>query len=392
MSYINRQILKPIKAALNRDKSVLLLGPRQTGKTTLIQHQLQPDITYSFAQIESRLYYEKNPILLAQELSLEVKKYKKKPLVFIDEVQKIPLIMDVAQDLIDRRLAQFILSGSSARKLRQGAHVNLLPGRVVSLVMDPLVFSEIPTPQPSLEDLLLYGSLPGIVTLSTNVEKETDLHSYVSTYLEEEVRAEALVRNVGNFARFLELAASESAMVINFTSLSQQVGVASSTIADYYQILEDCLIVNRVDPIIHSVSHRRLIKSPKYLFFDLGIRRACANEGIKLPRNVLGRLFEQYVGIELMRIARLSSPQIKLKYWRDTAGPEIDFVLDIAHHYIPVEVKLSENPNVKDTRHLQKFMQEYAAEKGYIICTTPRPYQLTEKIIALPWQDIETLF
>lgn len=392
MSYIFRKIGPEIEAALNRGKSILLLGPRQTGKTTLLRHQVTTNINYTFANIETRLRVEKNPIIFAKELALEIENFKDPPLVLIDEVQKIPLIMDLAQDLIDQKKAQFILTGSSARKLKSGPQVNLLPGRVVSFIMDPLILEEIPKPLPELNSLLLYGALPHILNESDFEAKEKDLSSYVSTYLEEEVRLEALVRNVGNFARFLELAASESGFIVNFSKLSQDIGIAVSTIADYYQILEDCLIVQRIDPIINGASHRRLIKSPKYLFFDLGVRRACANEGLRLPEKTLAHLFEQFIGLELLRLGRLSSPHIKIRYWRDSAGLEIDFVIDITHHYIPVEVKWSENPDLSDTRHLQKFMKDYNLEKGYILCRAHKAYKISEQIVALPWTDIDKIF
>jgi predicted AAA+ superfamily ATPase len=149
----------------------------------------------------------------------------------------------------------------------------------------------------------------------------------------------------------------------------------------------------RIDPLTQSQTKRRLIKSPKYLFFDLGIRRACANEGIRLPQKTLADLFEQYVGIELVYHSQLSSPQIKVKYWRDTAGPEIDYVLDIAHSYIPIEVKWTEKPNHTDAKHLIKFMDEYPeAKQAFVICRTPHRYKITEQVMALPWQELNTLF
>lgn len=387
---IVRKLQQNVIAHLSRGKSILLLGPRQTGKTTLINEQIQADIHYSFAKIQTRQRYERDPGLLEQELETRIRQYPKPPVVFIDEVQKIPAIMDSVQYLIDSKQAQFILTGSSARQLKQGRHLNLLPGRVVALKMPPLLFDELPDPKPALEELLLYGSLPGIITETNNKNRETDLHSYVQAYLEEEVRAEAIVRNIGSFSRFLEIAAGESGRQLNFTKLSQDIGVADSTIMNYYQILQDCLITLRVDPITTSTSKRRLVKSPKYLFFDLGIRRACANEGLRLPQAVLGHLFEHYVGNELIYQSALISPQIKIRYWRDLAGPEVDFVIDVAKNYIPVEVKWSEQPKMADARHLKKFIAEYpGTEGGYVVCRTPHRYHITDNIIALPWQELD---
>lgn len=392
MKYIHRIIEKNISSALARGKSVLLIGARQTGKTTLIQQQVKPDISYSFAKASIRQRYEQNPALLEKELEEQIKSFKKPPVIFIDEVQKIPRIMDIAQHLIDSKLAQFILTGSSARKLKTGSDFNLLPGRVVAFTMTPLLYEELPEPKMTLENILLYGTLPGVITEPDPDLRETDLYSYVTTYLEEEVRAEALVRNLGSFARFLEIAAGEAGRQLNFTRLSQDIGISDTTVASYYQILEDCLITLRVDPITQSQTKRRLIKSPKYLFFDLGIRRACANEGIRLPQKMLGELFEHYIGCELIYQSQLVSPHIKIKYWRDTAGPEIDFVLDIAHQYIPIEVKWSDQPDITDAKHLLKFIDEYPeCKKGYIICRTPQRYKITQNILALPWQELKTV-
>jgi len=392
MSYIPRKITQPITHALARGKSILLLGARQTGKTTLINQQIKPDISYSFARASIRQRYEQNPALLESELEEQVKQYSTVPVIFIDEVQKIPRIMDIAQHLIDDKLAQFILTGSPARKLKTGKDLNLLPGRVVSLTMTPLLYEEMPEPKPTLENILLYGALPGIMLETDAATKEIDLYSYVTTYLEEEVRAEALVRNLGSFSRFLEISAGESGKQLSFTRLSQDIGISDTTIASYYQILEDCLITLRIDPIDQSTTKRRLIKSPKYLFFDMGVRRACANEGIKLSQKILADLFEQYVGIELVYNCYLSPHHPKVKYWRDAAGPEVDYVLERAHEYTPIEVKWSDKPNESDAKHLRKFMLEYTAKQGFIICRTPKRYKIADNITALPWQEIISIF
>lgn len=390
--FIPRMLESNIHNPLNRGKSVLLLGARQTGKTTLITQKLQPDLSYSFAKASTRQRYEADPVLLEKELEQFCKKQTTRPLIFIDEVQKIPRIMDVIQVLIDEHQAQFILSGSSARKLKHGKEINLLPGRIVSLTMTPLLYNEIPIPKPELSELLLYGSLPNIINESNHQNRETDLHSYVPTYLEDEIRAEAAVRNIGSFTRFLEVAAGEAGTTHNFSRISQDIGVSDNTIANYYQLLEDCLITHRIDPIVNHQTKRRLIKSPKYIFFDLGVRRACANEGIRLPQKHLGHLFEHFVGNELYNYIQTLSPQIKLRYWKDSAGPEVDYVLDYAQHYIPIEVKLTDKPGKHDARHLKKFQSIYPVKKAYIVCQTPHPYLIDKNILALPWQAISEIF
>lgn len=390
--FIHRIIEEPIKHALERNKSVLLLGARQTGKTTLIE-QLAADFVVTLIQPAIRQRYEQNPSILTGEVEALAEGKKKQPLVCIDEVQKVPEIMDVVQDLIDRKVAKFVLTGSSARKLRVGSKINLLPGRVVSLRLDPLTYAELASIKTNLEELLMYGSLPGIMLAPDLADREIDLASYVTTYLEEEIRAEAAVRNVGLFSRFLNLAASESGNIVNFSKLSQEIGVAHTTIASYYQILEDCLIAERIDPLIKTKVRRKLTKTPKYLFFDLGIRRVSAGEGVKLPAKYLGQLFEQFVGLELIRYINLQISRAKIYFWRDANGPEVDWVLEKGENYFPIEVKWTDRPTQNDIKYLQLFRNEYAnAKTGFIICRVPRKIKLSENIYALPWQEIDSLF
>ncbi len=287
---------------LERGRSVLLLGPRQTGKTTLIE-RLGAALSLDLMQPELRQRYERAPQLLGSEVAaLRSPARARKPLVVVDEVQRVPALMDVVQHMIDRRLARFVLTGSSARKLRRGSGVNLLPGRLVPLRLDPLSIAE--HAPGDVEGALVYGSLPAIATARSDREREEDLRAYTTLYLEEEVRAEALVRNLAPFSRFLRLAALESGSISHFRGLAQELGVAHTTVAGYYQILEDCLIAERIEPLSESRTRKKLTRSPRYLFFDLGVRRAAAEEGPRPGARVLGSLFEQYVGVELLRAFR----------------------------------------------------------------------------------------
>ena len=253
-----------LASTLARGRSTLLLGARQTGKTTLAQ-RLNPDMQLNFIRPEVRQRYERRPELLGAEVESHPAPSKRKlPLVLLDEVQRVPELVNVVQDLVDRRIAQFILTGSSARKLRRGRGTNWLPGRLVPLRLDPLTLAE-RTP-PTLEEGLLTGALPGIVSVAGDAAREQDLRGYASLYLEEEVRAEALVRNLGQFSRFLQLAALESGGISHFRGLAQELGVAHTTVAGYYEILEDCLIAERVEPLTQSRTRKKLTKSPRYCF------------------------------------------------------------------------------------------------------------------------------
>lgn len=391
MVYINRIVESSLFNAIKRSKNILLLGPRQTGKTTLLE-KIPADLMISFIQPRVRRNYEIDPGLLADEVIALAENHPSKPLVIIDEVQKVPAIMDVAQDLIDKKIAQFLLTGSSTRKLKRGENVNLLPGRVVRFHLDPLSLSEIPQKYAQLEDLLIYGSLPQILLTEQKNEKEELLDSYVSIYLEEEVRAEAIVRNLANFARFLELAANESGYVTNLSKLSQEIGVAHTTIASYYQILEDCLIVERIEPFTESKTRHRLNKTQKYIFFDLGVRRLAAQEGVKLPLKYKGHLFEQFVILELIKKTRTNPNRIKIKYWHDPGGPEVDCLIQTPDLLIPIEVKLTERPSIADGKHLMTFLNEYKnTTNAYIVCQSTRKLKLADRLYAIPWQELPNL-
>ena len=390
MEYIPRLQEKEIKDILKRKRSILLLGPRQTGKSTLLK-RIKSDFFISFVKPDVRQRYEINPGLLEGEIQ-NIKKEKKikLPLAVIDEVQKVPVILDVIQDLIDNDVALFILTGSSARKLRRGPNVNLLPGRVISLRLDPFVFKENKTPD--LMNFLMYGSLPGITKFKESNNKEQELESYVTYYLEEEVRAEAIVRNLGSFARFLELAASESGNIVNLRKLSQEIGVTHVTISSYYQILEDCLVTERVEPITKSKTRKKLTKAQKYLLFDLGVRRVAAREGTKQPKEILGKLFEQFIGLELIRLARLKGKKYKICFWRDPDGPEVDWVIDKEGSYTPIETKWTDSPKESDIKHLKVFLDEYKNSKNaYLICQTPRKVMMDKNIFAIPWEETDDL-
>lgn len=294
--------------------------------------------------------------------------------------------MDVGQELIDSREAQFVFTGSSARKLRRGREINLLPGRLVTLRLDPLLLAE-HTPR-TLDEALLFGALPAIRTQRSREDKEADLGSYVETYLEEEVRQEALVRNIGAFGRFLDRAGQESGKIANFLKISQDVGVSSVTVRSYFELLCDCLVAEQVEPVTRSATRKKLTRASRFLLFDLGVRRLAAGEGRRLHPTRLGDLFEQFVGLELIRHCRLRAPAARVRFWRDPDGPEVDWVVEHHGSFLPIEVKLTDRPTPRDAKHLLVFMKEYPARAGLVVCTAPRPIRLAQTITAIPWQNL----
>jgi predicted AAA+ superfamily ATPase len=388
MKYITRRVESEIRRHLERGKSVLLLGPRQTGKTTLLE-RLAADLRVSLVAPRVRQRYERDPGQLIAEVGALRPRSRHPALVVLDEIQKVPALLDPVQEAVDGRLARFVLCGSSARKLRRAGGVNLLPGRVVSVRLDPFSLDELPAVD--LRERLLFGSLPGIVGVREAADREADLRSYVETYLEEEVRAEALVRNLGVFSRFLELAGLKSGQLVSFRALSHELGISHTTVAGFYELLADCLVAERIDPLTKSRTRKKLTRSSRWLLFDLGVRRLCANEGTRLSPNRMGQLFEQFVGLELVRLTRAAA-NARVLFWRDPDGPEVDWLLEIGGAHVPIEVKWTDTPSARDARHLEVFLREYSsASHGYVVCRVPRTARLGDRVRAIPWQDLTTV-
>ena len=387
MNLLNRIIFSPLCATLARGKSVLLMGPRQTGKTTLVK-RLPHDRYITFIDPQIRRRYEESPGSLITEIQQLQRELQKCPTIILDEIQKVPEIMDAVQYLIDERIALFVITGSSARKIR-----NLLPGRVIRYHLDPLCFEEYAKVDDYFPRVLFNGSLPGIFTQSNQANIEEELATYVTVYLEEEVRKEALVRNLAAFSQCLRLASIESGNLISFRKISSDIGVAHSTVQEYFRILEDCMVIERFDPIIISNTRKRLTRASKYILFDLGLRRLAADESYHITPKQYGHLFEQWVGLELKRLLRIYLPRAAVKFWRDHSGPEVDWVIEHESRFIPIEVKWTDKPRLSDARHLEIFMKEYSGytQQGYIVCRTPFSMQLSKNIIAVSMPDLMTI-
>lgn len=386
---IKRTVLPYIQKSWKRGKSILLLGPRQTGKTTLAQ-SFSFDLTINFLSNSVRQAHERNPDLILKE----VLALKKKGIVFVlvDEVQKVPNIMDPIQYLIDKKKAQFFITGSSARKLKQQADINLLPGRVIAYRLETLSLQEQPPADREVESYLYYGQLPEILLEEDDDNKEELLQSYVEIYLEEEIRKEANLKKITGFYHFLQFAAERSGQIISYSGISQDIGISHVTVKSYYEILESTLIADRIDPIILSKTRKKLIRTPRYLFFDMGVRRLAAKEGIKQPVSSKGLLFEQWVGLEILKYIRSNKINATLHFWQDPEVAEVDWVIKKENIYIPIEVKLKSNIPSKELRHLNHFMNEYNCPKGgFVIFNGNNPQQASELITLHPWTQLVEL-
>ena len=373
---IKRDLVFILHKQLRKGKSLFVLGPRQVGKTTLAR-DLPTDLELNLATTSERLKYERSPEILSQKALA----FKKKPLIYIDEVQKVPALFGEIQVLVDRGQAQFFLTGSSARKLRMQSDQNLVPGRLISLRLDALSLQE---QKLSIDEILSFGQLPRIVTETDPEQKDLELRSYVESYLDEEIRKETRIRQMAPFSRFIELAAIQSGMITNFTEISRELGPTVATIQSYYQILEDTLIVDRVDPYLKNASRKKLAKSSRYLFFDLGVRRVAAGEAQKFLPDRRGNLFEHLVGNEILKWIRSKAYGAKLYFWRDLDGPAVDWILEFQDRLLPIEVKLKSNPKISDVKHLNVFMREYSrAKRSIVVCTTEQKFSLQKNIEAV---------
>jgi uncharacterized protein len=399
---IKRNLENELVDTINHGKSFFLLGPKQTGKTTLLEYissRFAKVLNYSFLDIGLRQRVERQPEVLRQEIEA-----RSPEIIIIDEVQKVPQILDEVQLMIDRYRLIFLITGSSARKLRR-KNVNLLAGRAITYRLDPFdigerrSFTENVASIDYLKDILTYGDMPEIALLAKKGQTkliEKLLRSYVETFLEEEIRTETLVRKIGVFGNFLKMAAENSGKLLSFRELSQDIGVSHHTISSFYSILHDCMILEKIPPVLPASSRRRLSKANKYLFFDVGVRNAAAHilarDGVN--REEWSRRFEEWIGLSLIRYMRSRGRNGKVCYWRAHNGQEIDFVVDYQNQWIPVEVKFTDNPQPKHTRHLQLFMRENAEKtpNGFLIFLGKRPRKLSDNITALPWFDLPRVF
>ena len=293
-------------------RSALLLGPRQTGKSTLVR-SLLPGRSWSvdLLQHDAFLRYSKEPARFRREVEAQVRAGTR--VVFVDEIQRVPALLEEIHGLIEAHRVRFLLTGSSARKLRRGA-ANLLAGRAATRRLHPLTLAE-QGGRFDLERTLRYGSLPAVVTGSERDARDL-LASYAETYLREEVQAEAVVRNLGGFARFLDIVAAESGGIVNASAVARDAALAPRTVQEYYQILEDTLIGYRLEPWRHS-PRARLVGHPRFYLFDTGVTNALARRLGAPPDPVSrGRLFEQWVVLECARLLdyrRVRGPPLLLE-------------------------------------------------------------------------------
>lgn len=341
------------------DNSIFLFGARQTGKSTIIRRQLPGNILIDLLDTSVKSRFARRPALLYEML-------KDKPegtLVIIDEIPEVPELLNEVHRLMSEFNHRFVLCGSSARKLKRKGY-NTLGGRAVPCYFYPFVSAEIP--DFNLDHALLYGMLPPHY-LAKNATRK--LSAYIDVYLKEEIKEEALVRNLNAFQRFLEAAALTDGEMVNYNNIAQDCGVSAATVASYFNILEDTLIGYMI-PAYRKVMKRRLVQAPRFYYFDVGVTNHLLHRK-ELVRGTseYGHAFEHFVIQELVAYLGYTHSDEELTYWRTYTGVEVDAIIGDAR--VAIEIKSVEEVLPRHLKGLKAFGEEYPASRRIIVSLDP---------------------
>lgn len=362
-------------------KSILLLGPRQTGKSTLLK-SLSPDLTINLANENQFLRHSADAGLLESIIAGN----SNTKTVLIDEIQRVPFLLNTIQALIDdaspENKIQFLLSGSSARKLRRG-NANLLPGRLFTYNLGGLCARELDY-KVNLNQALRYGALPEPYLEKEALSSEKLLDSYASTYLKEEIQAEALSRNIPGFARFLDTIAAQSGDILDFSKISTKSKVSRSSCVRFIEILEDTLIAKRVN-VFEDVTGVDLIKHPKLYFFDIGVINSLQGS-FDISPSRRGMLFEHFIYSQIVNSAFAHDEAIKLNYFRTRSGVEVDFILTKKKKVWAIEVKSGEISS-GDLAHLKRFREYYPETHQCIAVGMKEQRRRIDDILVCDWKE-----
>lgn len=366
---------------LPKQQSLLLFGARNTGKSTLVKHTFSQDECLWFDLLDPE--QERRFVLNPQEFT-QIVKSSDKPYVIIDEIQKAPRILDLVHMLIESTAKHFVMTGSSARKLKRGS-ANLLAGRALFYKLYPFSFFEIEA-QFRLTDALSWGMLPKVLQ---SAHKKNFLQTYAHVYLKEEIFAEQLVRGLDPFRRFLELAAQMNGKIINFSKIANDVGSDDKTIKNYFSILEDTLIGFFLPSYQHSF-RKRLQGAPKFYFFDTGVTRALANQlSLELLPSTYtyGDLFEQFIILECIKLSDYAQNDFRFNYLRTKDDAEIDLVVERpGKPLLLIEIKSTNHITEKDLSSFIQISKDMPNSEA--ICLSCDPYQKQfDHVLAMPWQD-----
>jgi len=347
--------IRKLQLENENNDSVFLWGARQVGKTTLLENQYPNARYYDLLQSTEFERFFRRPSLLSEELETA----KEGELVIIDEIQKVPQLLDEVHRIIHKKNLRFILSGSSPRKLKRiGA--NLLGGRALKKTLFPLVSSEIP--DFDILKAVNNGMIPRHYTVNNPWER---FRAYIGVYLNEEIREEAISRKLNSFSRFLEVAAFSNTEMVVYKNIAQDCGIDHRTVKEYFEILQDTLIGYLI-PGFSATQKRRAILAPKFYYFDVGVANYLSNrKNIQQGTEAFGHAFEHLIIQELIAYLNYNNSDEALTYWRTSSGYEVDAI--IGHGRIAIEIKSSSEINSRHLKGLKAFIEEFPKTRAIVV-------------------------
>jgi predicted AAA+ superfamily ATPase len=379
-----KEVKRYLKLKVPLGQSVFLWGVRNSGKSTYLHRHFPDSVYYDLLQTDVYLRLLKEPFRLREEVLQLSPEDLKKPII-IDEVQKVPLLLNEVHWLIENhKPCHFILCGSSARKLR-AAGTHLLAGRAWKAHFYPLVYPEIGNF--NLLKALSHGLLP---VAYFSKQPRRFLKSFIQDYLVEEIQKEALVRNLAGFSRFLDAMALTHGEMTNFVNISRDCGVDAKTVKEYYDILVDTLVGYRLDPFRKLGKRDVITSTPKFYLFDVGVAGFLQRRNLgALKGKEAGAAFEHWILTELIAYRGLNDLDFSISYWRTKSDLEVDFILGDGE--VAIEVKISNHVDRRDLRGLEAFIKEHQPKRAYSVSLTPKAKKISlssgDYVIDLPWQD-----
>ncbi len=373
--------MQNVERILNIDlparQSAFLWGPRKTGKSTYLKTAFPYSLVYDFLRTDLFIEFSKNPSLLREQLLAKDNDVLNHP-VILDEVQKIPQILDEVHWLIENRGLRFILCGSSARKLKRGK-ANLLGGRAWRYEMFPFVTAELGSVD--LLRILNHGMIPSHY-LQEGYKKA--LKAYAQDYLKEEVFNEGMTRNIPAFSRFFDAMGYSHGELTNYSNIARECGVDSKTVKEYYQILVDTLLGSMVEPFKRRQDRRVISRAAKFYLFDVGVAGAITKRRLEAKKGELfGKAFEHFILMEISAFNSYKELDYDINFWRTKSGLEVDFVLGRGE--VAIEVKGSSRIDKRDLRPLRAFIDEYSPKKALVVCNE-RAERIHGQIRIMPYK------
>ncbi len=371
---------------VTKKRSFFLFGARNTGKSTFLKNVFAKEKTLwcDLLDPDEEDRFSRKPNTLYEMVKAAPKSITH---VVIDKVQKIPKLLDVVHRLMGETEQLFVMTGSSARKLKRGG-ANLLAGRAFVYNLFPLTSFEIGN-QFNLNFTLQWGSLPELFAFDEDNERDHFLHAYANTYLKEEIWDEHFIRNLDPFRKFLEVAAQSNGKIINYSNIARDVGVEDKTVASFFSLLEDTLIGFFLEPF-HNSFRKRLSEKPKFYFFDLGVARALSRR-LSIPlvekTNAYGEAFEHFIILEIMRLASYFEPDYRFSYIRTPSDVEVDLVIERPGKPILfIEIKNADEIEKTDLGAFIRLSKDFGECEAIVLSRDPYLKKI-DHIISYFWLD-----